>query len=316
MSILDRILPGRGAGERRTRPAEMPLAGARVLITGGGSGIGRLMSLGAAERGAAQVVVWDLSGESAEAVAAEVRERGAEALAVTVDVTSTDAVAEASRRSPEVDVVVNNAGVVTGAPLTEATEAGIRRTFEVNALAPYWVTRAFLPGMLERNAGVVVTLASAAGLVGVARQTDYSASKHAAVGFAESLRAELRRAGSAVRSLVVCPYYIDTGMFAGVQTKVPRLLPILQPEEVAAQVLDAVESGAQQLFLPPGVRTLAPLRVLPVRAFDAVMDALGVNATMDRFTGRGGAAASDAPAGARSVPRPGPATGAGSVPGR
>lgn len=291
MSILDRILPGRQPERRRTRPAALPLAGARVLITGGGSGIGRLMALGAAERGAAQVVVWDLSGESAAAVAAEVRERGAEALAVTVDVTSTDAVAEASRRSPEVDVVVNNAGVVTGAPLVEATEAGIRRTFEVNALAPYWVTRAFLPGMLERNAGVVVTLASAAGLVGVARQTDYSASKHAAVGFAESLRAELRKAGSAVRSLVVCPYYIDTGMFSGVETKVPQLLPILQPDDVAAQVLDAVESGAQQLFLPPGVRTLAPLRVLPVRAFDAVMDALGVNATMDRFTGRGGAPA-------------------------
>lgn len=290
MSILDRILPGRPQGERRVRPGALPLAGARVLITGGGSGIGRLMALGAAERGAAQVIVWDLSAESAEAVAAEVRVRGAEALAVTVDVTSTDAVAEASRRSPEVDVVVNNAGVVTGAPLTEATEAGIRRTFEVNALAPYWVTRAFLPGMVERNAGVVVTVASAAGLVGVARQTDYSASKHAAVGFAESLRAELRKAGSAVRSLVVCPFYIDTGMFAGAQTTVPWLLPILEPQHVATKVLDAVESSAQQLLLPPAAHALAPLRVLPIRAFDAVVDMLGVNATMDGFTGRAGAA--------------------------
>ncbi len=288
MSILDRIRAARRPGERRTAPRALPLAGARVLITGGGSGIGRLMALGAAERGAAQVVVWDLAAEAAEAVAVEVRGRGAEALAVAVDVTSADAVAEASRKSPEVDVVVNNAGVVTGAPLTEATEAGIRRTFEVNALAPYWVTRAFLPGMLERDSGVVVTLASAAGLVGVARQTDYSASKHAAVGFAESLRAELRRAGSGVRSLVVCPYYVDTGMFAGVQTKVPWLLPILRPEDVAAKVLDAVESGSQQLLLPPAVHTLAPLRVLPVRAFDAVMDVLGVNATMDGFTGRVG----------------------------
>ncbi|WIK82750.1 SDR family NAD(P)-dependent oxidoreductase [Micrococcus lylae] len=109
---------------------------------------------------AAQVIVWDVAAESAEAVAAEVRVRGAEALAVAVDVISTDAVTQASRQSPEVDVVVNNAGVVTGAPLTEATEAGIRRTFEVNALAPYWVTRAFLPGMVERNAGVVVTVAA------------------------------------------------------------------------------------------------------------------------------------------------------------
>lgn len=291
MSIIDRLLPGRRQEGRTARPPALPLAGARVLITGGGSGIGRLMALGAAERGAAQVIVWDLSEQAADVVAAEVRERGAEALAVAVDVTSTEAVAEASRRRPEVDVVVNNAGVVTGAPLTEATEEGIRRTFEVNALAPYWVTRAFLPGMLERNAGVVVTVASAAGLVGVARQTDYSASKHAAVGFAESLRAELRKGGSAVRSLVVCPHYISTGMFDGVQTRLPWLLPILRPEHVAEQVLDAIESGSQQLLLPAAVHALAPLRVLPVRAFDTVMDVLGVNAAMDRFTGRAGAAA-------------------------
>ncbi|BDZ47490.1 hypothetical protein GCM10025866_33990 [Naasia aerilata] len=114
-----------------------------------------------------------------------------------------------------VDVLVNNAGVVTGKPLLEASEDQIQRTFDVNVLALYWVTRAFLPGMLTRRRGTVVTVASAAGLIGVARQTDYAASKHAAVGFDESLRAELRGSGRGVRTLVVCPYYIDTGMFEG-----------------------------------------------------------------------------------------------------
>ena len=170
----------------------LSLHGATVLVTGGASGIGRLIALGAARRGAGRVVVWDLDLQGAEAVAAEIRSQGADARAERVDVTDAAAVEAAAARAGEVDVAVNNAGVVTGARLEDATEEGIRRTFEVNALAPYWLTRAVLPGMRARDRGAVVTVASAAGLVGVARQTDYSATKHAAVGFAESLAAELR----------------------------------------------------------------------------------------------------------------------------
>lgn len=261
------------------------LDGARVLITGGGSGIGRLMALEAARRGA-EVLVWDLDGAAGADVAAEVVAGGGRASSRAVDVSRADAVAAAAGSAGEVDVVINNAGVVTGAPLLEATEEGIERTFRVNALAPYWVTRAFLPGMVARDRGTVVTVASAAGLVGVARQTDYSASKWAAVGFTESLRAELRTSGSRVRTLVVCPYYIDTGMFEGVRTRVPALLPILRPERVATRVIDGVERGSEQIVMPPLVRVLPVVRALPVRAFDAVVDAFGINRTMDAFTGR------------------------------
>lgn len=268
----------------RRRP--LPLRGAVVLITGGASGIGRLMALGAARRGASRVILWDLDLDAAEAVAAEVRALGAEALAERVDVTDTSAIESAVARAGTVDVAVNNAGVVTGARLEDATEEGIRRTFEVNALAPYWLTRAVLPGMKARDRGAVVTVASAAGLVGVARQTDYAATKHAAVGFAESLAAELRKDGSRVTSLAVCPFYIDTGMFEGVHSRLPWLLPVLRQEEVAEEVLDAVEAGRTRLLLPRAVGLIAPLRALPAPVFDRAMDVLGVNATMDGLTGR------------------------------
>lgn len=275
---------------RRARSRALALRGRTVLVTGGGFGIGRLMALGAARRGAARVIVWDLDADAGARVAVEARALGAQTEAARVDVTDAAAVAEAASKAGAVDVVVNNAGVVTGASLLEASEAGIRRTYEVNALAPYWVTRAFLPGMLERDWGTVVTVASAAGLVGVARQTDYSASKHAAVGFTESLEAELRQRGSGVGTLTVCPFYISTGMFDGVRTRIPALLPILEPEAVAEAVLDAVEDGRRRLLMPAAVHLIAPLRALPVRAFDATMDLLGVNRTMDGFTGRMGAA--------------------------
>jgi all-trans-retinol dehydrogenase (NAD+) len=263
------------------------LAGARVLVTGGGSGLGRRMAIGAAGRGATPIV-WDRSAERAHAVRDEIRAHGLTAEAHVVDVTDRSAVREAAAATGAVDVLVNNAGVVSGRPLLETSDEAIERTIAVNVLSLYWVTRAFLPGMVERRRGTVVTVASAAGLVGVARQTDYAASKWAAVGFTESLRAELRQAGAGVRTLAVCPYYIDTGMFEGVRTRFPLLLPILREGDVARRVLDAVEAGRQQLVMPPLVRVLPVLRMLPVPVFDAVLDVFGINRGMEHFTGRPG----------------------------
>ncbi|MCY1158364.1 MAG: short-chain dehydrogenase [Citricoccus sp.] len=261
------------------------LSGARMLITGGGSGLGRLMALEAARRGA-EVIVWDLSAQAGEATVEQVRAAGGAARSAVVDVTDREAVYRAAGQAGAVDVVVNNAGVVSGARLLEIPDAAIERTMDVNVLALYWVTKAFLGGMIERGHGSVVTIASAAGLVGVARQTDYSASKWAAVGFIESLRNELRADGHPINTLAVCPFYIDTGMFAGVQTRFPRLLPILDPDEVTTRVIEAIEDGRQHLVMPALVGALPALRVLPTRLFDRVMDVLGVNRSMDGFTGR------------------------------
>ncbi|HML52169.1 MAG TPA: SDR family oxidoreductase [Propionicimonas sp.] len=255
------------------------LAGSTVLVTGGGSGLGRELCTQASARGA-KVIVWDRDPEAARQTAESCGGSWAQ-----VDVTDADAVSAAATEL-SVDILINNAGVVTGKPLLEASENQIRRTFEVNTLAGFWTSRALLPGMLTRDRGMIVTIASAAGLVGVAKQTDYSASKWGAVGFTESLRAELRSQGSRVRTLVVAPYYISTGMFEGVTTRFPLLLPIMEPAAVARKVLNAIESGRQQLVLPPMVRLVPPLRILPPVAFDLVLDLFGINHTMDGFIGR------------------------------
>jgi all-trans-retinol dehydrogenase (NAD+) len=260
--------------------------GARVLITGAGSGIGRLMALDAAARGAAEILIWDLSADSGDAVRDEITAVGGQARSFEVNVADSAQVETVAERTGPVDILINCAGIVTGKKLLDADADAIRRVYDVNTLALYWTTKAFLPGMLERDRGAVVTIASAAGLTGVARQTDYSASKWAAVGFTESLRSELRAEGSRVGTLVVCPFYINTGMFDGVRTKFPRLLPILEETDVSTRVLDAIESGREQLVMPPLVRLVPGVRLLPTRAFDTVMDFLGVNQTMDHFTGR------------------------------
>ena len=262
--------------------------GARVLITGAAGGLGRELALGSAKRGA-RLVLWDLNTEALDAVAAEVSEQGGVGCETAVcDVTSSSEVqreAERALQSGPIDIVINNAGIVHGRSLLELSDAQIEASFRVNSLAPFWVVRAFLPSMVSRGRGHLVTVASAAGLIGVSRLTDYSASKWAAVGLDESLRMELRDGASAIRTTVVCPYFIDTGMFRGVRTRFSFLLPILEKERVATRVLRAVEKDRSRLWLPPLVYTIPVLRMLPVRWFDAIATAFGINAAMDHFTG-------------------------------
>ena len=261
------------------------IAKSRVLITGGASGLGRQLALQSAARGSS-VVIWDRNIAGAQRVCGEIESLGGTAQAYEIDITDRKAVDAVASKSGPVDIVVNNAGLVTGEWFLDAPPEKIERLFQVNVLALYWVTRAFLGGMTERNHGCIVTIASAAGLVGVAQQTDYSASKFAAVGFLESLRAELRAQDSAVNTLTVCPFYINTGMFDGVQTRFPALLPILDEVVVAGQILDSIERGRATLVLPWFARTLPLVRLLPVRAFDRVADFFGINKTMEFFRGR------------------------------
>lgn len=267
------------------------IAGSTVLITGGASGLGRLMGLGMARLGA-DVVLWDVDAPGLDEVAHEIKgSTGRDAHTFEVDVTDRELVYTTADRVREavgdVDIVVNNAGVVSGKPLLDLDDDAIRKTFEVNALALYWVTKAFLPAMVERDRGHVVTIASAAGFVSTAGQTDYSASKRAAVGFDESLRQELRQVAPRVRTTVVCPYYVDTGMFEGVTSRFPALTPILEPRAVITKTVDAILRDRPRLLIPFYSVIMAPLfRILPVELFDAALDLLGLNRSMDTFVGR------------------------------
>ncbi len=261
-----------------------------VLVTGGASGIGRLLVLGCAAVGAT-VTIWDLDAAGAESAALEAAEWGASgAWPFTCDVSDREqvyAVADEVRaRAGDVDVLITNAGIVNGKPLLELQDERIEATFAVNTLALFWTTKAFLPAMKARGSGHVVTVASAAGLMGSARETDYAASKFAAVGFNEALRMELRRSAPAIRTTVVCPYYVDTGMFAGATTRFPFLLPILKEQDVADRVLRAIRRDTPVVQMPWMVSTLPAMRVLPVWAFDLLADLFGLNNAMDTFTGR------------------------------
>jgi all-trans-retinol dehydrogenase (NAD+) len=265
---------------------KVALNGTRSLITGGASGLGRQLAIQASANGS-HIVIWDMNLDAAKKVVDEIKKSGGSAEAHGVDITDREAVNKLAAKVGTVDVLFNNAGVVSGDWFLDLDPASIERTYRVNVLALYWMTQAFLPAMVQANNGCVVTISSASGLLGVAKLTDYAASKFAAFGFMESLRSELRMKGSAVNTLTVCPHYIGTGMFDGVRTKFPRLLPILEEAKVAAKILASVEKGKAQLVMPRFVNVIPVTRILPVRAFDVVTDFFGVNRTMDHFRGRG-----------------------------
>lgn len=278
----------------------MKFAGRRVLVTGGARGMGLLIARGAAARGA-RVALWDRDAEALDAAAGDFSPAagdispagGASAPEVwrqVVDVSDRRQVEEAAAALAsgfgEVEILVNNAGVVTGKAFADLTPDEVERTLAVNAAALFWLTRAFLPPMIRRGEGHLVTMASAGGLIGVPGLSDYCASKFAAVGFHESLRAELRRTAPGVRATLVCPFFVDTGMFAGVRTRFPRLLPILRPETVAAATLRAVERDRAVVVRPRFVHSLKLLRLLPGGWLDPLAAFFGIHAAMDTFEGR------------------------------
>lgn len=268
------------------------VSGETVLVTGAGSGIGRLLSLRFAQRGA-RLVLWDIDRAGNEETARLIREAGGKAWPYVCNVGDSKTVNETAARVRDevgrVDIVVNNAGVVSGKRLLDLPDEMIARTFQINTLAHYWVVKAFLPDMMSANHGHIVSIASLAGLGGVCRLTDYCGSKFAAVGFQEALAMEMATEGyTGIRFTTVCPFFINTGMFAGVE---PGVFGFLQPEYVADETIEAVLRDKPLLIMPRAFYTLVALKtILPVNSIVALSRGLGGFEVMDKFIGRGIAA--------------------------
>lgn len=259
-----------------------------VLITGAASGIGKLMGHAVLLRGA-KLIIWDRDAEAMEATAAEYSVMGTVVLQ-RVDITDNLAVKEAyaalkADHGP-VDILINNAGVVTGNKLfQELGPDEIDRTMAVNAVAPMHVARVVLPDMVARNQGHLCIIASAAALIGNPRMAVYAASKWAAMGWSESLRIEMKEQGLDIGVTTVAPYYISTGMFAGVRSP---LVPILKPERVVRRIIRGIERRRSIVSMPWPVGFVRLMQaVLPQTIFDMVVGRwMGIYRTMDHFTGR------------------------------
>jgi short-subunit dehydrogenase len=234
------------------------MKGRRIILTGASEGIGRALALALAARGA-RVALAARDRERLETLAAECRARGGEALAIPTDITNHQdldwLVTETAKTFGGIDVVIHNAGITMWSRFDALQDLEIfERLIEVNYLAPVRLTALTL-SHLRQSRGLIVAVASLAGLTGVPERSGYAASKHAMVGFFDSLRIELH--GTGVGVSVIAPDFVVSEIHKraiGPDGEPLGASPMMQAkimsaEECAQRILRAMEKRQRLLLM-------------------------------------------------------------------
>ena len=241
----------------------MHLLGARALVTGATGGIGGAIARALHSRGA-HVLITGRREEQLEQLRSSLGDR---AEAVPADLAQPGGAAGLAHAAGAVDVLVANAALPASGRVEEFDPEQIDRALDVNLRAPIQLTRALLPGMLERGRGHVVFVSSLSGKVASPRSGIYSATKFGLRGFATGLREDVEPRGIGVT--VIFPGFVsDAGFFADSGVKLPRWVGTRTPEQVAAAVVEGIERGRAELDVAPlGLRigtrvaALAPVTI-------------------------------------------------------
>lgn len=263
------------------------LAGQRIILTGASEGIGRALALALAAAGA-RVALAARDRGRLDSLAQECRARGSEALPVPTDISNEQdcewLVAETVKAFGGVDTLIHNAGVTMWSRFDALQDLSIFETLmRVNYLGPVYLTSQALPH-LKQSKGLIVAVASLAGLTGVPERSGYAASKHAMIGFFDSLRIEL--AGSGVDVSVIAPDFVVTeihkraigpdgqplGESPMVQSK------IMTADACAARILRAIEKRERQVLMSARGRLGRWLKLLA----PSVIDRIAAKAIRDR----------------------------------
>jgi len=229
-----------------------------ALVTGATAGIGRATAF-ALGRAGFRVGVCARTAGPVDALVAELRAEGITAAGRPADVGQAEAVealvkALTAELGP-VDTLINNAGIAIFRPLTLLSVEEWDATMATNLRSLFLVTKAVLPGMLERKSGIIVNVASLAGKNPLAGGTAYAASKHAVLGFSKSLMLEVRKQG--VRVLAICPGSVNTALIRNIRSP-SREGEMLEPEDVAQAILDAVRMPARATVSEIDIRPANP----------------------------------------------------------
>jgi short-subunit dehydrogenase len=257
------------------------IAGLRIILTGASEGIGRALALVLASRGA-RLVLAARDRERLETLAQECRARGAEARALPTDVTNVQdcewLVAETVKTYGGIDVLVHNAGITMWSRFDALEDLSIfERVMEVNYTAPVRLTALALPH-LKQSKGLLVAVASLAGLTGVPERSGYAASKHALIGFCDSLRIELR--GSGVDVSVIAPDFVVSEIHKraiGPDGEPLGASPMMQAkimtaEDCAARIARAIERRERLVLMSARGRLGRWLKLLAPSLVDRIAE--------------------------------------------
>jgi all-trans-retinol dehydrogenase (NAD+) len=266
-----------------------------AIVTGGALGIGlatckRLLAEGA------KVTIWDIDQAALKSAKKELSKLG-KVYFYQCDVTNKRQVQKqvkiAQKEMGRVDILINNAGYVSGGDFLDRPIENWEKTIDVNLTALLYTTHAVLPEMYKRDTGHIVNISSAAGTIGVAGLAVYAATKWAVWGLTESLRLEALNNGKAgVKYSTIHPGYIATGMFEGAKLGIPGrwIVPLVKNHDVIAEAIveDALK---KEKYSPKRPRTInLNLRfraLLPDRWFQRFLILMGVAGSMKTWHGRG-----------------------------
>ena len=219
-----------------------------VVITGAAGGIGSAMARLFSERGA-KVTVSDLDVEAVEAVANDINGFAVECN--VADEASINAlISKSVKHFGQIDLFCSNAGFASGEGLhaASASDEVWQRNWDVHVMSHVYASRALLPNMIERGDGYLLNVASAAGLLNQISDAAYSATKHAAVSFAESLA--ISHGDDGIKVSVVCPQYVNTNILGLSEEDAQKQMKgVLSPEQCAQSILEGIEN--EQFLITP-----------------------------------------------------------------
>ncbi|CAD8089813.1 unnamed protein product [Paramecium primaurelia] len=218
-----------------------------ILITGACMGLGKALAIECAKK-KCKLILLDVRSDLSLDLLQDIRKEGSEAQFYRCDLSdlqSTKELISMIKQKYKVTILINNAGVGIFKLFEDETIEDVIKTNTINYLAPAMLTQEFI----KDNINHIVNIGSAASIVQGMKITAYSASKHAMWGFHNALRMELKYQNSNVRTTLVCPWGIKTGMIQGLKTKLDYFLPMMTPEYVAQCILQAIEAGREIIFI-------------------------------------------------------------------
>lgn len=237
------------------------LNGQVVAITGGGRGIGRATAAALIAQGA-RVAIGDIDARLSERTASEL---GSGTIGLPLDVTDRESFAafldETERQLGPLDVLINNAGIMPVGPFENETDDCAQRLVDINVHGVILGSKLAIQRFKPRGRGHIVQLASIAGKGGFPGGATYCATKHAVVGLTEALRAELR--GTGIELHQVLPIGVNTELYSGVSAA--RGFPTAEPEDVANTIVELLQTGKFQLFVPRKVAAITRMQALMPR---------------------------------------------------
>jgi NADP-dependent 3-hydroxy acid dehydrogenase YdfG len=252
--------------------APRSLAGQVVAITGGARGIGRATASALIAQGA-RVAIGDIDATLVERTAQEL---GAGTIGLALDVTNRNSFAaflqDVESRLGPLDVLINNAGIMPIGSFSEESDATAKRMIDINLHGVIFGSKLALERFVPRRRGHIVQIASMAGKTGIAHGATYCATKHAVVGLSESLRAELRDTG--VDLSVVMPAVVNTELGSGLPDT--RGVKPVEPEDVAAAIVEALQTGRFEVWVPKSGAVVNRVNALmPRKVMEKIGQAMG-----------------------------------------